>query len=83
MRVKLRTAKRGRKREEEEGIMDVGGFGWTTITIVGVAVLAIVLLVVTLRNKGQQKGLDRTEEATRELYRKEDAARDPMDDGIV
>jgi hypothetical protein len=37
-----------------------------------------------LRNKSQQgEELDRTEQATRRLYQEEDAARDPMDDGVV
>jgi hypothetical protein len=64
--------------------MDFAGLNWVVIDIVAVAVLAIVLLWVMLRNKSkQEEGLDRTEQATRKLYQEEDAARDPMDDGVV
>ena len=62
--------------------MDIGGLGFTAITVVGVAVLAVILLWAVLRNRSAG-GREHTEDATRELYRKEDAARDPMDDGIV
>lgn len=62
--------------------MNIGGFGLAAITIVGVALLAIILLWAMLRNRSAG-GREHTEEATRELYRQEDAARDPMDDGII
>ena len=64
--------------------MDTGGLSWTMITIIGVILLAIVLLWAKFRNKSsQEEGLDQTEQATRRLYKEEDAARDPMDDGDV
>lgn len=64
--------------------MDMGGLSWTMITIVGVVLLAIVLLWAMLRNKSEDgEQIRRTEEATRELYKEEDKARDPMDDGVV
>ena len=62
--------------------MDIGSLGLAAITIVGVALLAVILLWAMLRNRSAG-GREHTEEATRELYRQEDAARDPMDDGIV
>ena len=62
--------------------MDIGGLGLTAITVGGVALLAIVLFWAMLRNRSAG-GREHTEEATRELYRQEDAARDPTDDGII
>ncbi len=55
--------------------MDLGGFSWGLQTIVGGFLLFAVLLWATLRNrKSSQAEIDRTEQATRELYREEDAA---------
>ena len=63
--------------------MDLGGTNRTLI-IIGVAVLVVVLLWAMLRKRGEpEAGIERTEQATARLYREEDAARDPMDDGIV
>jgi hypothetical protein len=60
--------------------MDAGGIGWGLQTIIGAAILAGVLLWVMLRNKATKEDIDRTEDATRELYREEEAARDHDDD---
>jgi hypothetical protein len=65
-----------------EDEMDVGGFGWTLQTVIGVVILLAVLAWASLRNRQSKEGLDRTEESTRELYREEDAARDPADDDV-
>jgi hypothetical protein len=55
--------------------MDLGGFSWGLQTIVGGFLLFAVLLWAVLRNrKSSQDEVDRTEAATRELYREEDAA---------
>ena len=63
--------------------MDLGGTTWTLI-IIGVALLVVVLVWAMLRKRGESEaGIERTEQATDRLYREEDAARDPMDDGIV
>ena len=63
--------------------MDLGGTTWTLI-IIGVALLVVVLVWAMLRKRGEpEAGIERTEQATDRLYREEDAARDPMDDGIV
>ena len=56
--------------------MDLGGFNWSLLTIVGPALLAIVILWALLRNRGASRGeRDRTERATRDLYREEEAER--------
>lgn len=71
-------------RKNKERIMDMGGLNWAIITIVGAALLAIVLFWAMARNKSaRDTEMDRTEAATRNLYREEDQARDRMDDGVV
>jgi hypothetical protein len=65
----------------ERKIMDLGGFNWSLITIVGPLLLAVVLLWAFLRNKASsQSEIDRTEEATRDLYDREEAKRADGDD---
>ena len=55
--------------------MDLGGFSWGLQTIVGGFLLFAVLLWAMLRNrKSTPEEIDRTEAATRELYKEEDAA---------
>jgi hypothetical protein len=56
--------------------MDSGGFNWTLLTIVGPALLAIVILWALLKNRGTSRAeLDRTEQATHNLYKEEEAER--------
>ena len=56
--------------------MDSGGFNWTLLTILGPALLAVVILWALLRNRGASRGeRERTEEGTREVYRQEEAER--------
>jgi len=55
--------------------MDAGGFDWTLLTIVGPALLAVVILWAVLRNRASRGDRGRTEAATRELYRQEEAER--------
>ena len=56
--------------------MDLGGFNWAIMSIVGPLLLAGALLWVVLRNRRKRPGeVDRTEDATRELYREEEAHR--------
>ena len=55
--------------------MDAGGFNWSLLTIVGPALLAVVLLWALLRNRTSRAQRDRTEEATHRLYRQEEAER--------
>ena len=55
--------------------MDLGGLNWSIITIVGPLLLAVVVLWALLRNrKSTRADVERTERATRELYKEEDAA---------
>lgn len=54
--------------------MDAGGFNWTLLTIVGPALLAVVILWALLRNRGARNRAG-TEEATRRLYEQEEAER--------
>jgi hypothetical protein len=56
---------------------------WAIMNIVGPLVLAAVLLWALLRNrKAKPRDIERTEDATRELYRKEDAAHRGEDDRV-
>ena len=55
--------------------MDGGGINWSLITIVGPLLLALVVLWAMLKNRKSSRGeIERTEQATRDLYKKEDAA---------
>jgi len=55
--------------------MDLGGASWGIITIVGPLLLAAVILWALLRNrKVRPDEIDRTERATHDLYKEEDAA---------
>ncbi|MET1112090.1 MAG: hypothetical protein ABWX67_11245 [Allosphingosinicella sp.] len=61
--------------------MDAGGGSWGIVTIVGPLLLAAVLLWVLLRNRTSGKrDRDRTEQATRDLYREEEEKRRSGDD---
>ena len=55
--------------------MDAGGFDWTLLTIVGPALLAVVVLWAVLRNRATRAEKGRTEEATHRLYEQEEAER--------
>ena len=55
--------------------MDSGGFNWALLNIIGPLLIVIVLAWAVLRNRKSTKAEnDRTEAATRNLYREEDAA---------
>ncbi len=55
--------------------MDSGGFNWALINILGPLLLLLVLAWAVLRNrKSKPEEIERTEQATRDLYRQEDAA---------
>ena len=55
--------------------MDSGGFNWAILNIIGPLLIVIVLAWAVLRNRKSTKAEnDRTEAATRNLYREEDAA---------
>jgi len=56
--------------------MDASGFNWSLLTIIGPALLAIVILWAVLRNRGASRAeVDRTEQATHNLYAEEEAER--------
>jgi hypothetical protein len=65
---------------KEERAMDLGGGNWAIVNILGPLLLAAVLLWVLLRNRKSRRGVDRTEQATRDLYREEEERRRSGDD---
>ena len=76
-------AKRAARFETKSGSesMDAGGGSWGILTIIGPILLAAVLLWVLLRNRGSRKSdSNRTEQATRDLYREEEEKRRTGDD---
>jgi hypothetical protein len=60
--------------------MDAGGFGWGLQTIIGAAIFAAVLLWAVLRNRASRAEHDRSDRATRDLYREEEAERRRTDE---
>jgi len=54
--------------------MDFGALNWMTITVIGVALLAIVIAFAALRNRSSRQLIDKSEAATRDLYKEEDLA---------
>ena len=63
--------------------MDLGGFNWALMTILGPVILGAVILWALLRNrKSSRAEIDRTEQATHDLYREENAAHAREDDRV-
>ncbi len=61
--------------------MDWAGGNWAILNIVGPLLLAAILLWALLRNRRSRRGdTDRTEQATRDLYREEEEKRRTGDD---
>ena len=54
--------------------MDFSGFNWSLLTIVGPILLGGVILFAVLRNRVSKNTIDKSEAATRDLYKEEDAA---------
>jgi ABC-type protease/lipase transport system fused ATPase/permease subunit len=54
--------------------MDSGGASWGIITIVGPLLMLVIFAWALMRNKKSRRSIEETEQATRDLYRKEDAA---------
>ena len=55
--------------------MDFGAFSWSLLTILGpLLIVAVVLFAVLKNHKSKRSEIDRTEAATRDLYKEEDAA---------
>jgi len=63
--------------------MDTGGAGWGLQTIIGGAILIIVILWAVFRNRASRGSVDKTEQATHELYDEENANRDRSGDGTI
>ena len=59
--------------EERSRAMDLSGFNWTLLTIVGPILLALVIIYALLHNR-KARNRPETEEATRRLYEQEDRA---------
>ncbi|HEY0112417.1 MAG TPA: hypothetical protein VGB59_04620 [Allosphingosinicella sp.] len=60
--------------------MDTGGGSWGIINFVGPLLLAAVLLWALLRNRSSRGEANRTEDATRDLYDREEEKRRSGDD---
>jgi hypothetical protein len=63
--------------------MDFGAFNWSLLTILGPILIVVVVLWAILRNrKSTRADIDRTEAATRDLYKEEDAAHQRRSDVV-
>lgn len=54
--------------------MDFSGLSWVTITVIGAAALAIIIAIAAMRNRVSKETEERSQAATRELYKEEDRA---------
>ncbi|WP_147414241.1 hypothetical protein [Sphingomonas gilva] len=54
---------------------------WGLLTILGPIVLAAVLIWAILRNRGNRRGIERTEDATRRNYAEQNAEDKARDEG--
>jgi hypothetical protein len=54
--------------------MDFSGLNWVTITVIGTVLLALVIAFAAMRNRVSRGTAERSEAATRELYKEEDRA---------
>ena len=54
--------------------MDFGALNWMTMTVIGVALLGIVIAIAALRNRSSRGVIEKSEAATRDLYKEEDRA---------
>jgi hypothetical protein len=61
--------------------MDLGGMNWVILDIVGPLLLVAVIAWAVLRNRASRGDRDRSERATRDLYRDEEERRQRGDDG--
>ena len=74
-------ARQGGKDEAKGMKMDSGGALWAVMNIIGPLLLVVVLAWALMRNrKSKRADLDRTERATRDLYREEEATRRRSED---
>jgi hypothetical protein len=54
--------------------MDMGGFNWALMTVVGGFLLGAVILWAALRNRTSRATREESERATHRLYQEEDRA---------
>ena len=54
--------------------MDSGSIAWEILVVVGPLLLIGAIVWATLHNRQSRRGLERTEQATRDLYKTQDAA---------
>ena len=54
--------------------MDFAAINWMTMTVIGVALLAIVIAIAALRNRSSRETIEKSEAATHDLYQEEDRA---------
>ena len=54
--------------------MDFAAINWMTMTVIGAALLAIVIAIAALRNRSSRDVIEKSEAATRDLYQEEDRA---------
>lgn len=62
--------------------MDMGGFSWTLLTIVGPIILLLVIAWALLRNRRSGAADVDSEEATRRVYEEEDRAHRHESDNV-
>ncbi len=62
--------------------MDLGGFNWSLITIVGASILAIVIAVAALRNRSSSEKIEESERATHRNYDEEERAHHGESDDV-
>ncbi len=55
--------------------MDFGGLNWSMLTIIGAAVLAVVIAFAAPRNRSSRERIRESEEATHRVYDAEEAER--------
>jgi hypothetical protein len=52
--------------------MDLGGFNWTLLTIIGPLILLVVIAYALMRNKVSKRTEEESEAATHRLYQEEE-----------
>lgn len=63
--------------------MDFGAISWVVITGLGVVVLSLAVAIAAMRNRSSKAVIRKSEAATRDLYKEEDAATKGEGDGVV
>jgi hypothetical protein len=62
--------------------MDVGGFSWAMLTIVGALALAVVIAWAALRNRSSRAKIKESERATERVYEAEERAHHGESDNV-